>query len=378
MDDVYLLDDIDDHSSHGSRQRNFYERRDPLNEYNEQEFRRDFRMTKASFCRLLDIVSPLINESSDPRATSVEMQLLIALRFYAVDTFHYVSGELLGFPAGHVCTVVARVSAAIASLFPHFISFPSNEELKKVAGILFSFSELTSVAQHHAEFEKIRGFPGVFGLIDGTHVRVQVPAAVRSRFYDRKSNTSLNIQVVVSHDMKIIDFVNRWPGSAHDSRIFHSSSLYCRLESDPPEGHLLGVSGYPNYPYLLTPLRSGMFSPAELAYQTSHCATRNLIERTFGCWKSKFQCLKFLRLKMSTSLDVVTACAVIWNFLLSEKETPEESPEPDEYAGNSTTISDTNAPARSSDGQQKRRMLIDSYFSNFNGRDRNSKTNCRH
>ena len=168
MDDVYLLDDIDDHSSHRSRQRNFYERRDPLNEYNEQEFRRDFRMTKASFCRLLDIVSPLLNESSDPRATSAEIQLLIALRFYAVDTFHYVSGELLGFSAGHVCTVVARVSAAIASLFPQFINFPSNEELKKVAGSMFSRRGLTSVVQHHTEFEKIRGFPGVIGLIDGT------------------------------------------------------------------------------------------------------------------------------------------------------------------------------------------------------------------
>ena len=95
----------------------------------------------------------------------------------------------------------------------------------------------------HSEFEKIRGFPKVFGLIDGTHVNVQVPAAVRSRFYDRKSNASLNIQVVVGPDMRIIDFVNRWPGSAHDSRIFHSSHLYARLENDPPDGHLLGDSG---------------------------------------------------------------------------------------------------------------------------------------
>jgi len=73
-------------------------------------------------------------------------------------------------------------------------------------------------------------FPGVFGLIDGTHVPVQVKAESRDRFWDRKGNTSLNIQVVVGPDMKILDFVNRWPGSAHDSRIFRDSNLFARLE----------------------------------------------------------------------------------------------------------------------------------------------------
>jgi len=167
-------------------------------------------------------------------------------------------------------------------------------------------------------------FPGVIGLIDGTHIQVQVPAELRSRFYDRKSNTSLNIQAVVGPDMKFLDFVNRWPGSTHDSRIFHSSSLFCRLESNPPDGHLLADAGYPIYRYMLTPFRSGDLTPAEMAYQTAHIATRNLIERTFGAWKSKFQCLKFLRMKLETNLDVISACAVLWNFLLAEKKTPEE------------------------------------------------------
>ena len=55
--------------------------------------------------------------------------------------------------------------------------------------------------------------------------------------------------------------------------------------------------------------------------------TRNLIERTFSAWKSKFQCLKGLRLKLSTSLAVVNACAVLWNFLLAERETSREEVE---------------------------------------------------
>ena len=57
---------------------------------------------------------------------------------------------------------------------------------------------------------KIAKFPGVWGLIDGTHVPVQVKNNQRDRFWDRKGKTSLDIQVVVGPNMKIIDFVNRY------------------------------------------------------------------------------------------------------------------------------------------------------------------------
>jgi hypothetical protein len=90
MEDIHLLEEVDSTPS-SCRQINFYSKRDPIVEYNDQQFRRTFRMSKESFCRLHEIVSPLLPRTPDPRATSTEMQLLIALRFYAVDTFHYVT-----------------------------------------------------------------------------------------------------------------------------------------------------------------------------------------------------------------------------------------------------------------------------------------------
>lgn len=199
-------------------------------------------------------------------------------------------------------------------------------------------------------------------------MNVQVPADKRSQFYNRKSNTSLNIQVVVDSHMKIIDFVNRWYGSAHDSRIFHSSNLFCRLMQNPPDGHLLGDAGYPCYKFLLTPFKANQdLSPAELSYQNAHCATRNLIERTFGCWKSKFQCLKFLRLQMGTAMDVISACAVLWNFLLAEKDLDPDENEESEESNVTTSSSSSSAPVtecrqNSAEGQAKRRLLIESFF----------------
>lgn len=205
----------------------------------------------------------------------------------------------------------------------------------------------------------------MFGLIDGTHVKVVVPAEKRARFYDRKSNISLNIQAVVGPDMRFIDFVNRWPGSTHDSRIFHSSKLYSLLESDPPEGHMLADAGYTNYSYMLTPLRKQPVLPAEIAYQKAHIKTRNLIERTFGAWKSKFQCLRGLRLKLSNSLHVISACAVLWNFLLAEREDPDEPFVQDEYATSTNSINSLPSfPSSQSkaEGDRKRLFLINSYF----------------
>ena len=166
---------------------------------------------------------------------------------------------------------------------------------------------------------------------------IRVPKPHAKVFFDRKNNTSMNIQVVVGPDMRIYNFVNRFPGSFHDSRILENSSLGAQLQSEPPAGHLLGDAGYPLHPYLLTPFRAreGAFdhlSPAELRYQKAHTSNRNLIERFFGAWKSKFACLQGkMRLRLETALLVINACAMIWNFLITLREEliPEE--EVDEY-----------------------------------------------
>ena len=42
---------------------------------------------------------------------------------------------------------------------------------------------------------------------------------------------SLNVQAVCGPSMEFLDIVVRWPGSAHDSRIFNSSSVKMRYET---------------------------------------------------------------------------------------------------------------------------------------------------
>lgn len=174
-------------------------------------------------------------------------------------------------------------------------------------------------SQNFAEFKKVAGFPGVWGVIDCTHIPVRIRAENSKTFYNRKNFTSLNVEAIVGPDMSIMEFICKWPGSTHDSTIFKTSLLYQKLREDPGEGHLLGDAGYAIEPFLMTPFRSNVLNSAErINYNKSLSATRVIVERVFGCWKSKFQCLKDIRVTISTGLMVITACAALWNFTLAE------------------------------------------------------------
>ncbi|RWS18429.1 putative nuclease HARBI1-like protein, partial [Leptotrombidium deliense] len=180
---------------------------------------------------------------------------------------------------------------------------------------------------------------------------------VQERFRNRKNRISINVQAVVDSDMRFLNLVARWPGSVHDSRVFSNSELYCILEEGNIEGHLLGDAGYPCKTYFMTPL-SKCNSPAEEKYQKVHVKTRNVIERTFGAWKRKFFCLSSkLRLKIDTSMAVIVACGVLWNFLLEQKD--------DEFAGEQIFEAEDERESTSagdSSGFAKRRSLINNYF----------------
>ncbi|CAH2096596.1 unnamed protein product [Euphydryas editha] len=93
-------------------------------------------------------------------------------------------------------------------------------------------------------------------------------------FRNRKGTFSINVQVVGDANLCIRNIVARWPGSAHDSHIFNSSNLKCRLESSEFDYFwLLGNSGYALRPYLLTTFNDPQ-THAEKYYNESHIRTK--------------------------------------------------------------------------------------------------------
>ncbi|XP_025018167.1 putative nuclease HARBI1 [Tetranychus urticae] len=334
----------------GFRQRRNPQRRTilPKNDllvlFDDFEFKKRFRMNKETFHVLLDLIKDeieIFGKRNHP--VSPENQLLIALRFFATGSFQIVSGDLIGFSQPTISRIVLKVSTVLARKLPQFIVFPSPTEEAKL----------------HSGFSKIAGFPGVIGVVDGTHIKVKVPKDLHERFRNRKNEITVNCQVVFDHNMKFLHINARWPGSTHDSRIFKHSEPYYVLESQSYTGHLLGDSAYPCKTYLMTPL-SDPNTLAEMIYQKKHIKTRNLVERSIGAWKRRFYCLNDLRLKFTTSLTVILATAVLWNFLIIEK---------DEFVEEDTDIDENPIVHREAErieqgtqaGFDKRRLIINQF-----------------
>ena len=125
------------------------------------------------------------------------------------------------------------------------------------------------------------------------------------------------------------NIVARWPGSTHDSHLFHTSSLCEYLDANNrglDDGILLGDSGYACSPYLLTPYATPS-SPAEEQYNTAYTKTRVAIEQTFGRWKRRFHVLHSeIRMAPDRVCNIIGACAVLHNIaiLLNEPMEDEE------------------------------------------------------
>lgn len=198
---------------------------------------------------------------------------------------------------------------------------------------------------------------GVLGCVDGTHIPISKPFGDDYEEYRcRKGFFSINVQAVCTADLRFSNIVARWKGATHDSRIWMNSSLFARFERQELSGHLLGDSGYACSDFLLTPVRNP-YTESERRYNRSHIRTRNSVERMFGVWKSRFQCLRnTLRFQPRNSCNVIIACAVLHNFCKQQNEpdpTCDEEPSPDyEDESSRVTTGRTNY----------RRQIIERFF----------------
>ena len=92
----------------------------------------------------------------------------------------------------------------------------------------------------------------MFGAIDCTHVKIPSPGSQNAKMYrNRKGYFSINVQVVCGANLEILI---GHAGSIRDATIFYNSRLCAKFERGDIDGVLLGNSGYPCRPYLMTPL----------------------------------------------------------------------------------------------------------------------------
>lgn len=288
------------------------DRDNPFEMLNDSEFKRIFRLNKATVMNLVRTIGPRIepttrrNKSLDARC-----QILIALRFYATGGFLELIGDYMHIHKSNISRTLQRVTHEIAQVHHRFIKMPTTN------------AELAAIKQR---FHNIAGFPRVVGTVDCTHVAIQSPGGVNAeQFRNRKGYFSINVQAICDADLRLMHLMARWPGSVHDSTIFNNSPLPVEFRLQRyGNGFLLGDSGYACKPYLLTPILNPA-NPSEEAYNVAHIATRNTIERFFGVLKRRFPCLKNgIRLKTRTILKVIVACGVLHNICKEQNDGVED------------------------------------------------------
>ncbi|XP_050506273.1 putative nuclease HARBI1 isoform X2 [Diabrotica virgifera virgifera] len=277
-----------------------------------------FRMSRGLTNQLAErfAASQYYNEQVGDSEKVTPLKFLMVFLWYIgneAESFRNV-GDRFNLTKSTVFKVVRRVSYFLSNLAPEVIKWPRNEE--KV-----------EIEQHFSEHD----LPGVIGVIDGTHIKIDKPAEDPDSYLNRKHFFSIQVQVVCDHRRKIRDIFLGYPGSVHDSRVLRNSQLFHSLEEKCGDKYIIGDSGYPCLRHLLTPFRdNGHLTRRQRNYNYIVSKNRYVIEHCFGVMKQKFRQLYHVKIKnMEDISHLIRACAILHNLCLDEQLPEEEDNMPE-------------------------------------------------
>ncbi|KAL6546493.1 hypothetical protein OROMI_022214 [Orobanche minor] len=169
------------------------------------------------------------------------------------------------------------------------------------------------------------------GAIDGTHIPATVKGREVSSYRNRHGIQSQNILAACNFDLQFMYVLSGWEGSAHDSKLLNDA-LARRNGLEVPRGkYFLVDCGFANRRQFLAPLRGVRYhlkdfggqgrhprNASEL-FNLRHASLRNVIERIFGIFKSRFMIFKTASpFPFQIQAELVLACAGLHNFLRKE------------------------------------------------------------
>ncbi|XP_061717481.1 LOW QUALITY PROTEIN: putative nuclease HARBI1 [Cydia pomonella] len=285
-------------------------RKNPLEELQEKDFKSKYRFSRSTTSFIIDMVKNDLAGDSRGGFIPPHLKVLAAIRTWAREEFQDDAGDISGISQPTISLICKQVALAIVAQRAQWIKMPQTD------------AEQNNVI---AGFYSLCGFRQVIGAIDCTHIRIpKVGGDVGQYYIYRKGYSSINVQVVANANLEIMDYiVAHWRGSTHDSKIFNESSLKQRFERSEFKGRLLGDSGYACTPYLFTPVLRPTTEKEEM-YNKAHIRTRNVVERCFGVWKQRFQCLlRGFSTKLENTILYIVTLAVLHNIAMHRQDLEE-------------------------------------------------------
>ncbi|KAJ8384919.1 hypothetical protein AAFF_G00197270 [Aldrovandia affinis] len=288
-----------------------------LNNFDEEQWREHFRMSRNTFEYVLQLVEATLRRKTTRWRKPIEPQrrLAIVLWWYATPSEYRTISCLFGVGVSTVCKLVRQVTSALkTTLLKRFICLPKGDRLQDT---LEGFAD--------------RGYPMCAGAIDATHIPIIAPKEDHTAYYNRKGWHSIVLQAVVDHKFCFTDIYVGWPGRTHDARVLANSPLYKMAEDQ--DGylfsceksltvngveipvHLIGDPAYPLKKWLM----KGFTSYPHLAQEQRNfnhrlSSARMVVEDAFGRLKGRWRCLlKRNDLDIELMPDIVAACCILHN-----------------------------------------------------------------
>lgn len=278
----------------------------------ERRFIELFRLNKDLARELITLLRPHLPERILGRGITIENSVLAALRFYATGCYQRSLGQdfNFGMSQSSIFQCLHRVTDVIDEYLPDlFIKFPNTRDGRQL---------------NKATYMDRYGFPGAVGAIDCTHIAILKPKEEEHNFINRKGYHSLNVQIICDPNLKILNINSNYGGSTNDAFIWRNSNVRRYMQHIHNMGEtnswLIGDSGYPLQPFLMTPINNPEPDAAEARYNQAHVSARNGVERTIGLWKMRFRCLlkeRVARYEPRFVSKLVVVCAILHNICVT-------------------------------------------------------------
>jgi hypothetical protein len=275
--------------------------------WSESEFRRHFRISKTMY-------SHLLNEFRDPLKKinhggyipiPPKDQLYIFIWYLANLDSQREIALLFGVSEWFVHTCIKNVAEILSARVKQYISWPSYERQRHIS----------------EGFETNTTFPGIVGVMDGTHIRIVNCPGGQQDYINRKGFASIQAQLIVDDKLMINDVNVGWPGSTHDARVLRNSGIFHNAENNGKilQNHYIIADGaYPLKWWLMTPFRdNGRLNNAQRRYNRIFSSARQCVERAIGHLKGRFRRLQNLHVGSVTHMcNLVTSACILHNMCI--------------------------------------------------------------
>ncbi|KAK1418618.1 hypothetical protein QVD17_27763 [Tagetes erecta] len=275
----------------------------------DDEFRKAFRMSKATFNMICDELDSVVTKKNTMLRMAIPVRQRVAVCIYRLatgDPLRTVS-TLFGLGISTCHKLVLEVCAAIRTvLMPKYLQWPDEERIKKIK----------------TAFASISGISNVGGSVYTTHVSIIAPKTNQEVFYNKKHTQrnqkpsySTTVQGLVDPSGVFTDVCIGYPGSMSDEQILEKSALSQRSKMGQMKNvWVVGNSGYPLKDWILVPYTHQNLTWGQHTFNHKVNELQKISKDAFMRLKGRWGCLqKRMEVKLQELPMVLGACCVLHN-----------------------------------------------------------------